>query len=211
MGQKASIMAIKVLAFAGSPRRGGNSETLLDWVLDAMKKEGDVEIEKIALTEADVHPCKGCNACEVLNKCVQRDGMDILHDKIIEADCMVLAAPIYCMGICSQAKALIDRFQVFRSRKFVLKLPVVPPERKGKRLGVFLSTAGQDWDHVFNGAVPSVKCFYHVVEIRDADIHYLMINNVDEKGAILNHPSAKADAERLGHDVIRELKGRLSE
>jgi len=204
-------MAIKVLAFAGSPRRGGNSETLLDWVLDAMKKEGDVEIEKIALTEADVHPCKGCNACEVLNKCVQRDGMDILHDKIIEADCMVLAAPIYCMGICSQAKALIDRFQVFRSRKFVLKLPVVPPERKGKRLGVFLSTAGQDWDHVFNGAVPSVKCFYHVVEIRDADIHYLMINNVDEKGAILNHPSAKADAERLGHDVIRELKGRLSE
>jgi multimeric flavodoxin WrbA len=204
-------MAIKVLAFAGSPRRGGNSETLLDWVLDAMKKEGDVEIEKIALTEADVHPCKGCNACEVLNKCVQRDGMDILHDKIIEADCMVLAAPIYCMGICSQAKALIDRFQVFRSRKFVLKLPVVPPERKGKRLGVFLSTAGQDWDNVFNGAVPSVKCFYHVVEIRDADIHYLMINNVDEKGAILNHPSAKADAERLGHDVIRELQGRLSE
>lgn len=204
-------MAIKVLAFAGSPRRGGNSETLLDWVLDAMKKEGDVEIEKIALTEADVHPCKGCNACEVLNKCVQRDGMDILHDKIIEADCIVLAAPIYCMGICSQAKALIDRFQVFRSRKFVLKLPVVPPERKGKRLGVFLSTAGQDWDHVFNGAVPSVKCFYHVVEIRDADIHYLMINNVDEKGAILNHPSAKADAERLGHDVIRELQGRLSE
>jgi multimeric flavodoxin WrbA len=204
-------MAIKVLAFAGSPRRGGNSETLLDWVLDAMKKEGDVEIEKIALTEADVHPCKGCNACEVLNKCVQRDGMDVLHDKIIEADCMVLAAPIYCMGICSQAKALIDRFQVFRSRKFVLKLPVVPPERKGKRLGVFLSTAGQDWDHVFNGAVPSVKCFYHVVEIRDADIHYLMINNVDEKGAILNHPSAKADAERLGHDVIRELQGRLSE
>ena len=204
-------MAIKVLAFAGSPRRGGNSETLLDWVLDAMKKEGDVEIEKIALTEADVHPCKGCNACEVLNKCVQRDGMDILHDKIIEADCLVLAAPIYCMGICAQAKALIDRFQVFRSRKFVLKLPVVPPERKGKRLGVFLSTAGQDWDHVFNGAVPSVKCFYHVVEIRDADIHYLMINNVDEKGAILNHPSAKADAERLGHDVIRELKGRLTE
>lgn len=211
MGQIASIMAIKVLAFAGSPRRGGNSETLLDWVLDAMKKEGDVEIEKIALTEADVHPCKGCNACEVLNKCVQRDGMDVLHDKIVEADCMVLAAPIYCMGICSQAKALIDRFQVFRSRKFVLKLPVVPPERKGKRLGVFLSTAGQDWDHVFNGAVPSVKCFYHVVEIRDADIHYLMINNVDEKGAILNHPSAKADAERLGHDVIRELQGRLSE
>jgi len=204
-------MAIKVLAFAGSPRRGGNSETLLDWVLDAMKKVGDVEIEKIPLTEADVNPCRGCNACEVLNKCVQRDGMDILHDKIIGADCIVLAAPIFCMGICAQAKALIDRFQVFRSRKYVLKLPIVPPERKGKRLGVYLSTAGQDWDHVFDAAVPSVKCFYHVIEIRDADIHYLMINNVDEKGAILTHPSAKQDAEKLGRDVIQELKKRLSE
>ena len=49
-------MAIKVLAFAGSPRRGGNSETLLDWVLGAMKKEEDVEIEKIPLTEANVNP-----------------------------------------------------------------------------------------------------------------------------------------------------------
>ena len=204
-------MAIKVLAFAGSPRRGGNSETLLDWVLDAMKKVGDVEIEKVPLTEANVNPCRGCNACEVLNKCVQRDGMDILHDKIIEADCIVLSAPIFCMGICSQAKALIDRFQVFRSRKYVLKLPIVPPERKGKRLGIFLSTAGQDWDHVFDGAVPSVKCFFHVIEIKDSDIHYLMINNVDEKGAILNHPSAKQDAERLGRDVIRELEKRLSE
>jgi multimeric flavodoxin WrbA len=204
-------MAIKVLAFAGSPRRGGNSETLLDWVLDAMKKEEDVEIEKIPLTEANVNPCRGCNACEVLNKCVQRDGMDILHDKIIEADCIVLAAPIYCMGICSQAKALIDRFQVFRSRKYVLKLPVVPSERKDKRLGVFLSTAGQDWDFVFNAAVPSVKCFYHVIDIKDRDIHYLMINNVDEKGAIVSHPSAKHEAEKLGRDVIRELKKRLSE
>ncbi|OPX68640.1 MAG: Iron-sulfur flavoprotein [Methanoregulaceae archaeon PtaB.Bin056] len=202
-------MEIKVLAFAGSPRRGGNSETLLDWVLASMGAEEGVVIEKIPLTEANVNPCRGCNACERLNRCVQRDGMDLLHDKIIEADCIILAAPIFCMGICAQAKALIDRFQVFRSRKYVLKLPVVPPERKGKRLGIFLSTAGQDWDHVFDGAVPSVKCFFHVIDVRDADIHYLMVNNVDEKGAILQHPTAQADATRIGKEVVTELKKRL--
>ncbi|HUU74465.1 MAG TPA: flavodoxin family protein [Methanoregulaceae archaeon] len=202
-------MTIKVLAFAGSPRRGGNSETLLDWVIEGMKEEGGVEVEKVVLTEANVNPCRGCNACEKLNKCVQRDGMDILHDKIIDADCIILAAPIFCMGICSQAKALIDRFQVFRSRKFVLKLPVVPPERRGKRLGIFLSTAGQNWDYVFDAAVPSVKCFFHVIDVRDRDIHYLMINNVDEKGAILNHPTANDDAGKLAHEVISELRKRL--
>jgi len=204
-------MEIKVLAFAGSPRRGGNSETLLDWVLGAMDLEGGVAIEKVALADADVNPCRGCNACEKLNRCVQRDGMDVLHDKIIDADCLVLAAPIFCMGICAQAKALIDRFQVFRSRKYVLKLPVVPLERKGKRIGVFLSTAGQNWDHVFDGAVPTVKCFFQVVDIPNRDIRYLMVNGVDEKGAILSHPTARRSSERLGREVIAELAKRLEE
>ena len=203
-------MPIKVLAFAGSPRRGGNSETLLDWVLAAMAKEPDVVVEKVSLTDANINPCRGCNACQKLNKCVQRDGMDIWHDKIIEADVIALAAPIFCMGIAAQAKALIDRAQVFTSRKYVLKLPVVPKERKGKRLGIFLSTAGQDWSYVFDAAVPSVKCFFHVIDVKDADIHYLMINNVDEKGAIERHPTAKNEAEMLGKDVITELKKRLA-
>lgn len=202
-------MPIRILAFAGSPRRHGNSETLLDWVLASMSEDQNVEIEKIPLTEADINPCRGCNACETLNKCVQRDGMDIYHDKIIEADCIVLSSPIYCMGLAAQVKALVDRAQVFRSRKYVLKLPVVPPERKGKRLGLFLSTAGQTWDYVFNAAIPSVKCFYHVIDIKDADIRYLMINGVDEKGAIDYHPSAQADAIKLGKNTLAELKKRL--
>jgi multimeric flavodoxin WrbA len=203
-------MPINVLAFAGSPRRGGNSETLLDWVLASMGGEPNVDIEKIALSDANIHMCNGCNACEKLNRCIQRDGMDTVHDKIIEADCIVLSSPIFCMGLAAQVKALVDRAQVFRSRKYVLKLPVISPERKGKRFGVFLATAGQNWDHVFNAAIPSVKCFYHVIDIRDADIHYLMINNVDEKGAIERHPTAKNEAEMLGKDVIAELKKRLA-
>jgi multimeric flavodoxin WrbA len=203
-------MTIKVLAFAGSPRRHGNSETLLDWVLAEMGRDPEVAVEKVALTEADINPCRGCNACEKLNRCVQRDGLDTYHDRIIDADCIVLSSPIFCMGLCSQVKALVDRAQVFRSRKYVLRLPVVPPERKGKRLGVFLASAGQTWPHVFDAAVPSVKCFYHVIDIRDADIRYLMVNGVDESGAILHHPTAKADAERLADEVTADLKKRLA-
>jgi len=203
-------MTIKVLAFAGSPRRHGNSETLLDWVLAPMVMDPEVMVEKVPLTEANINICRGCNACEKLNKCVQRDGMDTYHDKIVDADIILLSSPIFCMGIAALPKALIDRMQVFRSRKYVLKLPVIPPERKGKRLGAFLSTAGQDWPHVFDAAIPSVKCFYHVIDIKDADISYLMINNVDEKGAIEKHPTAKADAEKLGKAMLAEIKKRLA-
>ena len=203
-------MPINILAFAGSPRRYGNSETLLDWVLEGMIADPEIVVEKVPLDEANIHPCKGCNACEKLNMCVQRDGLDIYHDKIIAADIVLLSSPIYCMGIASQAKALIDRAQVFRSRKYVLKLPIVPPERKGKRLGVFLSTAGQNWSFVFDAAVPSVKCFFHVIDIKDADISYLMINGVDEKGAIDLHPTARTDATNLGKSLIAEIKKRLA-
>jgi multimeric flavodoxin WrbA len=203
-------MVIKVLAFAGSPRRHGNSETLLDWMLDSMTADLEVAVEKVILNEANINPCKGCNACEKLNKCVQRDGMDIYHDKIVAADIILLSSPIYCMGIAAQPKALIDRAQVFRSRKYVLKLPIVPPERKGKRIGAFLATAGQNWSYVFDAAVPSVKCFFHVIDIKDADISYLMINGVDEKGAIDLHPTARSDAENLGKSLIADSKKRLA-
>jgi hypothetical protein len=114
------------------------------------------------------------------------------------------------MGIAAQAKALIDRAQVFRSRKYVLRLPIVPHDRKGKRLGVFLASAGQNWSYVFDAAVPSVKCFFHVIDIKDADISYLMINGVDEKGAIDLHPTARVDAENLGKAVVAELRKRLA-
>jgi multimeric flavodoxin WrbA len=203
-------MPLRILAFAGSPRRHGNSETLLDWVLGSMGQDPDVVVEKIPLTEAGVNPCRGCNACEKLNRCIQRDGMDSLHDKIIEADCIVLSSPIYCMGLAAQVKALVDRAQVFRSRKYVLRLPVVPVERKGKRLGVCLATAGQTWPYVFDAAVPSVKCFFHVIDIKDADISYLMINGVDESGAILGRPQAREDAVKLGTATVAELKRRLA-
>ena len=136
--------------------------------------------------------------------------MDSIHDKIVEADCIILSSPIFCMGLAAQVKALVDRAQVFRSRKYVLKLPIVPQERMGKRLGIFLATAGQNWPHVFDAAVPSVKCFFHVIEVKDADISYLMINAIDERGAIEHHPSAKTDAEKLGRSVITDLKKRLA-
>jgi multimeric flavodoxin WrbA len=202
-------MPLKVLAFATSPRRHGNSETLLDWVLAEMAKEPGIAIEKVALDEVTIEPCRGCNACEVLNKCVQRDDMDILHDKILAADCVIFASPIYCLGICAEGKALIDRAQVFRSRKYVLKLPVVPPERKGKRLGIFISAAGQNWDIVFDGAKMSIKCFFHVTEIADRDILYLLVRGVDKAGEVETHPTARDEARATGRKAVERLREML--
>ena len=200
-------MTYKVLAFATSPRRHGNSETLLDWVLASMAEEPDIAIQKVALDEVTVNPCRGCNACEVLGKCIQRDDMDFLYTDIVEADCIIFAAPIYCLGVCAEGKALIDRAQVFRSRKYVLKLPVVAPEKLGKRLGIFISTAGQNWDIVFDGAKMSIKCFFHVTEIKNKDILYLLVRGVDKAGEVETHPTAREDARAAGKTAVSRLRG----
>ncbi|HDR74376.1 MAG TPA: flavodoxin family protein [Methanoculleus sp.] len=201
-------MVIHVLAFATSPRRHGNSETLLDYLLEAMAEEREVAITRHVLGEDIViNPCRGCNACEKLGRCIQTD--DDLNDvleEIVEADCVVLASPIFCMGLCAQAKALVDRAQVFRSRKYVRHEPVVPPHRKEKRIGIFVSTAGQKWDIVFDGAVMSMDCFFHVSDIKKRNMRWLMIDGVDQKGAIEAHPTAKDQAREMGAGVIRELK-----
>ena len=85
------------------------------------------------------------------------------------------------------------------------------PHRQGKRLGAFLSTAGQDWDYVFDALKPVVKCFFHVMDIKNRDISYLMVNSVDKKGELAVHPTAIADAKTLGTQMVKEIKKRLAE
>jgi hypothetical protein len=131
------------------------------------------------------------------------------YDRILEVDCLVLAAPIYCMGLAAQAKALVDRAQVYRSRMYVLGWPIIPEERKGKRLGLFLASAGQPWDYVFDAALPSIRCLYHLSGIRNRDMRYLLVNDVDEAGAVERHPTARADAAALGRDAVATLRERL--
>jgi multimeric flavodoxin WrbA len=204
-------MEISVLAIAGSPRRHGNSEDLLDYVLESVSAHKGVLVEKIALSKIEVNPCRGCNACEKEGMCIIKDDMKMLEDKITGADVVLLSSPIFCMGLCAQVKALVDRMQVFRSRRYVLKMPIIPLDKRGKKTGLFISTAGQDWDWVFDGAVPSVKCFFHLAGIHDKDINYLMINNVDKKGEIRLHPTARKQALKAGEEIIVHIHKLMEE
>ncbi|UUX91467.1 flavodoxin family protein [Methanoplanus endosymbiosus] len=199
-------MVISVLAFAGSPRRHGNSETLLDYLLNSLQADEEVVIEKYALSDVDVKPCRGCNVCEKKGECVIKDDFGTLAGKIESVDIIVLSAPVYCLGLCAQAKALIDRMQVFRSRKYVLGMEIVPPEKRGKKTGVFISTAGQDWDWVFDAVIPTVKCFYHLAGVKNRDVEYLMVNNVDAKGAVQAHPDAVRLAEESAAAVLKKVR-----
>lgn len=99
----------KVLILSGSPRKGGNSDLLCDEFMRGAQESGNV-VEKIRVTEKNVAPCKACYYCKKSGgQCVMKDDMGEILQKMIDADVLVLASPVYFYSIDAQLKAVIDR------------------------------------------------------------------------------------------------------
>ena len=102
-------MAKKVLILSASPRRGGNSDLLCDQFMHGAKEAGN-QVEKIFLREKNINYCTGCGACQSNGgKCVQKDDMAEVLEKMISADVIVMATPVYFYTMNAQMKTLIDR------------------------------------------------------------------------------------------------------
>ena len=99
----------RALGIVGSPRRGGNTETLVDAVL-AGAAEAGAQVEKVILDELDVRPCRACNACRKTGACVQQDDMAGLLEQMQRSDVWVLGTPVYWWGPTAQFKAFLDRW-----------------------------------------------------------------------------------------------------
>jgi putative NADPH-quinone reductase len=193
-------VSVTVLGLAGSGRRGGNTETLLDWCLAAAQEEG-AEVTKFRLCELDLHGCRACDACWRDGACVVSDDMQRLYPYLRNADSIVLAAPVYSMGVPAVPKMMIDRCQPFWALKYVLKHSLLEPGRR-RRLGAFLSCSGTTLSYVFDGSRQVMANLWHVLEVSSAG--ELLCPGVDAKGDILAHPSARAVAEDIGHRLARE-------
>ena len=102
-------MSKKVLILSGSPRNGGNSDILCDEFLRGAREAGNT-VEKIRVAAKKVHPCSGCYYCrEHGGQCAHKDDMADILQKMIDADVLVLASPVYFYSIGAQLKAVIDR------------------------------------------------------------------------------------------------------
>lgn len=187
-------MAVTVLGLAGSARHGGNTETMLDWCLDAARAQG-AEVVKFRLCDLDLRGCRACDACFKDGSCIQKDDMQTLYPLLRNADSIVLAAPVYSMGMPGVPKMLIDRCQPFWALKYVLKRAISEPGRP-ERLGAFLSCSGTTFSHVFDGSRRVVRYLWHVLEVSAAGD--LLCPGVDAKGEILDHPAARTVAEDIG-------------
>lgn len=102
-------MSKNVLVLSSSPRSGGNSDLLCDQFIKGAAESGN-QAEKIFIRNKKINYCVACDACKGNGgKCIQKDDMSLVLDKMIAADVIVMATPVYFYTMDAQMKTLIDR------------------------------------------------------------------------------------------------------
>lgn len=100
---------VKILGVSGSPRKGGNTDILLDNFLKGAESAG-AETKKVLLMEYSIESCIGCEACRKAGTCTRfHDGMELLYPEIEEAKGLILGSPTYNYNVTAPMKAFIDR------------------------------------------------------------------------------------------------------
>jgi multimeric flavodoxin WrbA len=194
--------AIKVLGLYGSPRRGGNTDLLLDEALKGAAGQG-ARVEGIHLCDFRITPCRECLTCFNDGACIIDDDMRGIYSRLLEADGVILASPIFFYGITAWAKALVDRCQALWARKYVLHDPLLAGGKKRK--GFFISVGGTKGQRMFEGAILTVRYFFDAFNTEyTAD---LLFRGVDACGDIGKVSDALPRALAAGEKLVSDLGG----
>ena len=191
---------MKVLGILGSPRREGNTEILLDEALKGASDHGGL-CEKIVLRDLKITPCLEIYKCAEDGVCAIQDEMQGLFPKIIQAERLLLASPIFFYSVPALAKAMIDRCQSLWVKKYILKLPVSPI---ADRKGVFISVAATRGKKLFDGVRLTVQYFFDAIDVAYSD--ELFVRGADEKGEVRDQPEALKAAYDLGRRLVTDEK-----
>ena len=105
---------MKIILLEGSPNRHGSSNILAEHFKRGAEEAGH-RVEMIDTAHADIHPCTGCIRCGYEGPCVQKDDVENIRKKILDADMLVFVTPLYYYGMSAQLKTMIDRFCAFNS------------------------------------------------------------------------------------------------
>lgn len=187
----------RVLCIAGSPRRGGNSDRLLDSLSAGVTEAGGDPI-RLIVSELAIKPCRGCHACSRTGSCVVRDDMDDVYRALDGANAIAVAAPVFFATVPASLKALYDRCQPYWARRYVLGEPA--PERK--RAGAAIVVGGGGDPFGTQCAFTPTSSVFGVLGV-SLD-HRIEVVGVDAPTDIDSHPDSLAEARRVGAALIND-------
>ena len=166
-------MSKNVLIISSSLRNGSNSEALADEFLKGAKKVGH-NAEKISLAGKTINFCKGCLACNKTLKCVIDDDSREIVEKMLKADVLVFATPVYYYSVCGQLKTLLDRAN-----------PLFASDYKFRDI-YLLATAAEDESETVKGTETAVQGWIDCFEKANLS-KTIFAGGVNDAGGINGH------------------------
>jgi multimeric flavodoxin WrbA len=180
----------RVLGIVGSPRRGGNTDILVDEVLAGAAEAGALT-EKAMLSKLDIGPCRACETCKKAGKCVQQDDMHALLTQMDQSDVWVLGTPVYWWGPSAQFKAFLDRWYgagkavAFQDKQVILTIPLGSDDTYDARHTVGMLKDALTWQ-------------------KSELLTTILAPGVTERGVVRDHPKVLAAARQAGRDAVDE-------
>ena len=183
-----------VLIFKSSPRERGNSATLADRAASGAREAG-AQVEMVSLHGLGIGPCDGCDMCkDTGNFCIIDDDMQSLYPRLLAADAVVLASPIYWFTFSAQLKLCIDRWYGFQGNRW--------KEVSHKQFGIILTYG--DTDLYSSGAINAIHTFETMCRFLESKIAGIVHGSLSEIGDAEKHPELLQRAYDLGKLLTSE-------
>ncbi len=187
---------MKVVSVFGGPRKRGNTATVLTWVEEELRRGGH-DVERVDLVDLSIAGCTGCWACASVvdaPACVIDDDAQPVFEKMMAADCVLFASPLYTWGFASQIKPFLDRLVC------LVTDPGGPNYKSligGKKSGLIVTCGGS----IANNADLIQGVYKHIVSYYSltSPAGNLMVPNCTEPDALSEDANgqAKAYAQKL--------------
>jgi multimeric flavodoxin WrbA len=185
---------MKVLGIYGSPRKGGNSDQLLDKALEGAPSPG-AEILRVYARDLTMCGCIECGGCDKTGECVVKDDMQTVYPLMDEADVIILSSPIFFYGLSAQVKALVDRAQARWAKKMLAKTSEdMKLYEAGK--GYLIAVGATRGENLFEGAIWTARYFFDAL-----DMSYeggIFFRSLEKKNAVQENPETLQEAFTMG-------------
>ncbi len=184
----------QVLVLLGSPRKKGNSTSLAAQIIKGAESTG-AAVETIYLHGKNIAACQACYACQKPDSkgCAIDDDMQPIYRRLIEADCWVIASPVYWFTMSAQTKLFLDR---------CFALPAYQKDAfAGKRIAVAMSYG--DADPFASGCVNALRTFQDACRYTGAKLVGMVYGSAEKPGEIKSNLALMQAAEALGKKLVR--------
>lgn len=192
---------VRITAVYGSPRRRGNTATLLKHAVAGAQAAG-AHVEEISLRDKKISPCLEIYGCINSGQCVIRDDFGGVRDTMLASEGIMIASPIFFYAVSAHTKILMDRCQSLWVKKNWVDDHGAPLSNARKK-ALFISVGATTGKQLFKGPLLTMKYF---LDVLDADLwESLLVRGVDLEGDIYRHPEYLENAYILGKTLAATL------